>query len=426
MPPIRTATSLNLVNTESATLANGIPVIVVPAGSEPICRIELIFDAGSRYQDLIFQASLTNQMIPEGTPGQKGSTIAEAFEYYGSYLNVSADRDEADITVHCLEKHLEPVLCLLSQVVREASFPAEELGIIRDNRIESMKVDEQRVESLARKQFNRLIFGELHPYGVIGEIPDIRNVEPAHLKEFHARFYTPSHCRILLTSPNPGTCLPILDTHFGAGWPSREGTAASLATLPPLATSPARESAIHRPEAVQTAIRIGKPLFNRLHPDFMGMMVVNTILGGYFGSRLNSNIREAKGYTYGISSHLPVLRDSGYFVIGSAVGAGFHQDAIRECFIEMEKLANDLVGREELELVRNYLTGQIQRSLDGPFPITDQLRTLLVNGQGLESLAAFIELANTITPAEIRDLAGRHLDPSGMKVVSAGPVGSLD
>jgi zinc protease len=427
MPEIRTVTHLELAHPRNANLSNGIPVVIIPAGTEPVCRVDLVFEAGSRYQDLIFQASLTNQMIPEGTSNLTGGKIAEEFEFYGSYFNISADRDEADLTIHSLEKHLEPVLRLLSEVVIHPTFPEEELSVIKANRIESMKVDDQRVESLARKQFNRMIFGENNPYGVVGEIQDIPAVTTQCLVDFHSRRYDQSHCRIMITGPNPDDYFPLVDRFFGKHWPLKPGASVSSSpVLPPLETSPGISSIISRPDAVQTAIRIGKPLFNRLHPDFMGLTIVNTILGGYFGSRLMTNIREEKGFTYGIASHLLTLRDSGYFVIGSTVGAEVWEETVAECKKEMDRLCSDKVKKNELELVRNYLTGQVQRSLDGPFQVADQLRALWMHDHGLNYLIEFMALINSITPMEIQRLAAKYLDPADMKVVAAGPIKSSD
>lgn len=425
MPDIRTVTRLNLPSIEKTTLSNGIPVVVIQAGIEPVCRVDLVFNAGSRYQDIMFQASLTNQMIPEGTGKMTGGSIAEEFEFYGSYFNISADRDEADITIHSLEKHLEPVLSLMSEVLINPSFPQEELEIIKANRVESMKVDDQRVESLARKQFNRMIFGEKHPYGVIGEIPDIAPVSVSDLISFHRRFYTQSNCRIMITGPNPGQYIPLVDKYFGKNWPiNADSNKLELPVLPPLQTSPAGRSIITRKDAVQTAIRIGRPLFSRLNPEFMGLTIVNTILGGYFGSRLMSNIREEKGYTYGISSHLLAMRDCGYFVIGSTVRAEVWEETVKECFKEMDRLCSEKVKPGELELVRNYLTGQVQRTIDGPFQLADQMRALWIHDLDLNYLTVFMEMINSITADEIRTLAASHLNHTNMSVVAAGPIKS--
>jgi predicted Zn-dependent peptidase len=290
-----------------------------------------------------------------------------------------------------------------------------------------MKVDDQRVESLARKQFNRFLFGEKHPYGIVGEIQDIDPVTPSVLASFHQRFYDPQHCRILITGPNPDRYLPLVDRFFGHGWPvGNDQSAALFPDLPAIQTSIHNHCIISRPEAVQTAIRLGAPMMNRMHQDFMGLTIVNTILGGYFGSRLMSNIREEKGFTYGIASHLVTLKDAGYFVIGSTVGAEVWKETISECHKEIYKLGNDKVEAGELELVRNYLTGQIQRSVDGPFQMADQLRGLWMHNLDLNYLTRFMEITNSITPEEIRNLAGKYLDPSKMIMVAAGPIKSSD
>ena len=158
----------------------------------------------------------------------------------------------------------------------------------------------------------------------------------------------------------------------------------------------------------------------------MGLTIVNTILGGYFGSRLMSNIREEKGFTYGITSHLVTLRDSGNFVIGSTVGAEVWEETVAECAKEMDRLCNDKVEPGELVLVRNYLTGQVQRSVDGPFQMADQLRGLWIHDLDLDYLTDFMGLINSITPEEIRNLAAKYLDHSNMTVVAAGPIKSSD
>jgi predicted Zn-dependent peptidase len=421
-PSTRMVRELELIHPVGINLSNGIPAVVIQAGSEPVCRIDFVFNAGSRYQDKIFQASLANQMIPEGIPGKTGGQIAEEFEFYGSFFNVSADRDEADLTIHTLEKHLEPVLALTREVLIHADFPSEELDIIKANRIQSMKVDEQRVESQARKHFNRAAFGESHPYGIVGETEHIAAMDKTDLISFHSKAYTPENCRILITGPHPDKYIPLVDKLFGNNWTSENNHGKLNTSIPPAQPVSSIRQVFNVPGSVQTAIRIGKPLFSRTHDDFQGLTIVNTILGGYFGSRLMSNIREDKGYTYGISSHLAALQDDGFFMIGATVGAEVWQDAIRECFSEITKMSEELVDESELSRVKNYLIGQLQRSVDGPFQLADQFRPLWMNQLDFSYLNRFMTTILEITPEEIRSLAQRHLAPDSMLIVAAGPI----
>jgi predicted Zn-dependent peptidase len=290
-----------------------------------------------------------------------------------------------------------------------------------------MKVDDQRVESLARKQFNRMIFGADHPYGVIGEIRDIAPVQSSSLIDFHRRVYIPSRCRILITGPKPDRYLPLVEKFFGDGWsPTQPDVIRGLPVLPPIPTGQGALDTIARPDAVQTAIRVGKTVISRMDIDYQGLTIVNTLLGGFFGSRLMSNIREEKGYTYGISSHLLALKDTGYFVIGSTVAADRWQETLTECKKEIDRLQNDLVEADELELVRNYLTGQVQRSVDGPFQVADQYRALWMHGLDLNYLSGFMSVIGSLTPEEIRNLACKHLDYTNMAIAVAGPVQTPD
>lgn len=425
IPEIRTIEKLNLIHPEKITLSNGIPLVVIDAGTESVCRIDFVFEAGSRYQEKLFQASLTNQMIPEGIKGLTGGEIAEQFEFYGSFFNVSADRDEADLTIHTLEKYLEPLLSLTRKVLFDANFPEEELKIIKANRIQSMRVDEQRVESQARKHFNQAAFGASHPYGVIGEPADLSLVSSQDLSDFHRVAYGPRNCRILATGPNPATYIPLLEKFFGSGW-DEAGDQGGLAVsgIPPVNPAGKREIQVPMDGAVQTAIRIGCPLFGRTHPDFQDLTISNTILGGYFGSRLMNNIRENKGYTYGISSHVAALRDTGFFVIGATVGAGVWEDAIVECNHEMTMLGEQLISESELIRVKNYLIGQLQRSIDGPFQLAEQYRPLWMNYLDFNYLTDFMHRVNHITAVEIRSLSRKYFQPESMITVAAGPIES--
>lgn len=422
MPETKPVRGINLPNPVYSYLTNGIPVALLPSGHEPICRLDLVFDAGSRYQDQLLTASLTAQMIPEGTSTKSGGEIAELFEFYGSFFNAVADRDQAEITLHAPGKHMAPLLEITREVLFQPAFNPDMLEIIKQNRIQSMLVDDQRVESASRKAFIAALFGREHPYGAVAEASDVNGVVPEHLIRFYSRYYRPERCRILVTGLNPEQYLPLIDQALGHDWPTTSNSE-SIDNESLSQPSTASSSRIFLPmkEAVQASIRMGKPLFSRKNPDFSGLSIVNTILGGYFGSRLMKNIREEKGLTYGISSHLATLRDHGFFMLGSTVEAGSADAALQECRKEMTRLASDLVPEVELELVRNYLTAQVQRSIDGPIQVAEQFRSLWMHEMDFSHLKEFIRLINNISPEEIRDLAAKYLNPTEMIEVIAGP-----
>lgn len=172
---------------------------------------------------------------------------------------------------------------------------------------------------------------------------------------------------------------------------------------------------------MQSAIRLGGIMFNRSHPDFAGMKVLNTILGGYFGSRLMNNLREDKGYTYGIGSSVVTLQKGGYFVISGEVGAAVTKDALSEIKNELVRLCNEPVGESELSLVRSYLTGEMLRAVDGPFAQADLYRELIENDLGISHFETLIDTVQTINASQLQDLAIGYLNPEDLYTLVVGP-----
>jgi len=301
------------------------------------------------------------------------------------------------------------------------------LSIIKQNRIQSMLVDDRRVESASRKVLTAALFGVQHPYGAVAEHSDVPGVERDHLTRFFHQHYRPGRCRILVTGRDPQQHLQLLEQALGQEWPVGQSIGIPATDrLPEPQTAPSTRISIPMKEAVQASVRMGKPLFSRKNPDFNGLSIVNTILGGYFGSRLMKNIREEKGLTYGISSHLVTMRDHGFFMIGSTVEAASANAALRECRTELTRLASERVPDPELDLVRNYLTAQVQRSIDGPIQVAEQFRALWLHEMDFSHLRGFLRLIDQISSEEIRSLAATYLDPNGLIEVVAGPGASVE
>jgi predicted Zn-dependent peptidase len=177
---------------------------------------------------------------------------------------------------------------------------------------------------------------------------------------------------------------------------------------------------IEKKDAVQTGIRMGKILFDRSHPDYHKMTVVNTILGEYFGSRLMTNIREDKGYTYGIGSYLGENQANGYFVIATEVGNQFLDDTLVQITLELERMRNELVPEDELTLVKNYLYGQFLRGADGPFSMMELFSAVEIHGLDYSYYQQAIKTITEISAEEIKQTAHQHLNPNEMLVVTAG------
>ena len=210
--------------------------------------------------------------------------------------------------------------------------------------------------------------------------------------------------------------LVLLDNYFGGDdWnnaSSSDSFAANLSVIEPNEIN--GSELILKKDAVQSAIRIGKVLFNKKHPDFQSLQILNTLFGGYFGSRLMSNIREDKGYTYGIGSGIVSLQNSGYFFISTEVGVDVCKDALNEIYFEMNRLREELVSENELQLVKNYLLGTFLRSVDGPFAMAEKFKGIMEYNLDYDYFDNYIATIRSISASKLRNLANTYLDKNSM------------
>jgi len=412
IPAFKTIEKIEMIHASEKRLRNNIPVYAINAGTQEIIKIEFLFSAGMYQQEMPLQATTVNSMLEEGTSKMNAAQIADAVDFYGAFLEVGVEQDNASVILYTLNKHLKATLPVVEQVIKDAMFPQSELETHLKNKKQKFLVNNQKVATLARKRFCELVFGEQHPYGRDVKDADFEKIGREQLLRFYAACYRSSNCRIILSGKVDDTVYTALDDLFGGNdW---AGSANIDKGTVPLATTADREQLIFKEDALQSAIRIGKPMFNKTHTDYHPVQVLNTVYGGYFGSRLMSNIREDKGYTYGIGSGLVSLKHGGYFFISTEVGVDVCSNAITEIYFEMNRLREELVGEEELQLVKNYMLGTFLRNADGPFALADRFKGLLEYGLGYEYFDRYIATVKSITASEIRELANRYFDKSSM------------
>lgn len=425
-PPLRQIPNkIDITKAQEIALPNGIRLLVINAGSEDVCRLDFNFLAGSRYQQKRVESRATMAMLTEGTASMTSHQIAEKFDFYGSFCEHASDRDFGKITLLSLNKYLDESLEILEQVIKYPTFPEKELETYRIKGKQSLIVELEKVTTLARQDFFKSLFGNTHPYGVYAEPQDYLDLERIHIVDFHQQYLTSNRCTIVLSGKIGDSELRTVIKHFGeSGWGD---SSTNPVDFPSIVTPNQKKHFSLKADAVQTAIRIGRQLVNRKHPDYCGLVVLNTILGGYFGSRLMKNIREDKGYTYGISSSILTLKELCVLVIGTEVGAEFTSPALKEIYREIDRLRNEPVSEAELDLVRNYLLGELLRSFDGAFAIADSVTSLFeYNDLDYTFFDKTIETIKTITPEQIMNLANSYLRNKDLVECIAGPVSNLN
>lgn len=400
----------------SVTLtSNGIPVYVIEAGTQDVVKIEFVFAAGNITSKKTLIPTACNNLLDEGTEELSAAELAEALDFYGAYLQTEPGPDWCSVSLYSLNKFAADALPFLEQLLTKPAFPESEIRTYARQGRQRLTVSLDKVDVLARRQFIRSLYGENHPYGFLTEPDDYDKLDRQSLKDFYDVHYKSGLKAVLVSGKPSGIVIEQVRKMIESGG----FCSAELPTIDAEFPDVSR-TMVEKADAVQSAIRIGRRLFNRTHPDYVAFSVLNTLLGGYFGSRLMANIREDKGYTYGIGSGIVSQHQGGYFFISTEVGATVREDAVREIYHEISRMIQDPVPEAELQLVKNYITGVFQRSLDGPFSLSDRHKMLITSNLNKEYLTTYIDRVREVTPETVQILAQKYLQPSFLTEVIAG------
>lgn len=418
-PEFKTIDSVELIEATKAVLDNGLPVYTINAGTQNLVRIEFVFSAGIKYQTKPVVAAAVSSMLIEGTSNYSAAQIADMIDYYGAFFETEVTQDNSVLTLYSLNKHLDKTLPIIEDVLKNTVFPEHEMVTYLQNRKSKYIVNSKKVSSVARKKFAELIFGSAHSYGYFVELADYDKLKREDLLEFYNSRYGFDNCKIVVSGRVDEGVLKSLNKYFGdKNWAIK--TSLSAYVPREIKSSRQKSNIVFKEDAIQSAIRIGKVMFNKTHPDYLPFQLLNCVLGGYFGSRLMSNIREDKGYTYGIGSALVSLQDAGYFFISTEVGVEVCSSAIDEIFKEIKRLREEMVSEQELELVRNYMLGTFLRSADGPFALADRFKAVHDYGMGYDYYNRYLNAIKTTTPKQLQELANKYLQSDSMTELVVG------
>lgn len=416
-PEVNPIEHIDIVQAEKRQLSNGIPVSFVNAGSQDVVKIDFIFEAGTWFQPENLVASLCNSMLEEGAENFTAAEIAERFDFYGAYLQLVADQNYGFVNVICLGKHLPAILEVTEDLVKRSVFPEHELQVLIDKNKQKFLLENEKVRTLCQKKFTQVLFGNAHPYAINNKLEDFDTITRDMLVQFYRQRYHSGNCRIIVAGKVDGEVLRLLDHHFGGTDWQRE-----VEPDIPHSFQPEVQKYHHAEKAngVQSAIRVGKFWVPKLHPDFHALSVLITILGGYFGSRLMANIREEKGYTYGIGSFVLTLKHASYMVISTEVGNEYIEPTLKEIAAEMRRLQTELISEDELETVKSYLLGEFLRDFDGPFALAGSFKAIDDFNLDYSFYDQYLQILHELTAARLLELAQEYLNPDDFYTVVAG------
>ncbi len=408
-PVIKDAVDLHLELKpyEKYTLRNGVDVYAINAGAEEVMQVEWVYYAGNWYEEQNLVAASTNFLLRNGTSKKTAFQINEHFDYYGSYLNRACYNETATVTLHSLTRHIGELLPVVKEILTDSTFPQSELDIYKQNMKQRLNVNLKKADFVASRLIDAYLYGEQHPYGRFSSFEAFDAVEQQAVKDFYKQYYLSGKLVIFVAGKLPSNLFQLLDENFG----DLDHQPLKVAAAPAAAAAEKKYRVTNDPNGMQGSVRLATPFPNRHHPDFLKAQVLNIVFGGFFGSRLMSNIREEKGYTYGIHSYLQNHMQQSAWMISTEAGRDVCEATIAETYMEMERLRNEPVGEEELSLVRNFMIGSILGDLDGPFHIINRWKNIILNGVPEDYFYRQMETIKTVSATELQELSNKYLQP---------------
>lgn len=407
----------SLLPYEREVLPNGIEVIITHDSSQEVFKLDVVFEAGICYQPQPLTASTAINMLNEGTQQHSAEEIAEIFDYHGAYIDYNCGFRQAELSLISLNKYAPAVLSTLEEMIACSTIPEKELEIFLRNKRQEFLVNQEKTAYLARREFSRRLFGDTHPYANLLQEKDYTNLSAQTVRDFYHQHLNANHCRIVACGNISPEIRELIRRHFSSLTASPTASA-----LPVFPLSPCKPGSykLLKENAVQSSLRIGKEGVRITDKDYASFQLLNTVLGGYFGSRLMSVLREEKGYTYGVQSFNVTLPTSSYWCIATDVNKEATGPAIDAILQEIRRLQNEPVPEEELTLVKNYLYGDLLRELDGVFAQSDALKHKLNYHLDNRVYLQMIEQIKACTPEQLLELANRYWQTDQLYVISAG------
>lgn len=390
-------------------------------GTQEVIKMEIVVFSGRPYERKKMISRVTGSMLKEGAGNLDAGQIAENLDYLGSSISTPFNMDTSHLVFYCITQNFGSVAPLAAMVLKNPKFPQNELDAYVKRGKQKLSIELKKGDVLAYRKITELLYGEEHPYGYNSEERDFDEIKRSDIIEHYERLYHPGNAVIFLSGQFGEREVEILDKTIGT-WSVSKVDGLAVEKFLEWKEPSKFQKEIEMSDTQQTAIRIGRRLFKRDHDEFAGMFVLNTILGGYFSSRLMTNLREEKGLTYNIFSAIDTMKFDGYFCVGAEVNNDHRMIAMEEIMKEIELLRKYEVGREELKMVKNYLIGNYLNLLDGPFNVSDAFKSLVIEGVAFTHYDELMEKVKKISAGEIKDLAIKYLNPEDLTEVIVGPI----
>ncbi|MCF8284608.1 MAG: insulinase family protein [Sphingobacteriales bacterium] len=407
--------TVQLLKAKPVTLANGLLVYTVDGADEEVIRLEIVFTSGMRAEHKKLVATATNYLLNAGTANMTSAEIMEKLDFYGAFYQHDNQLDRCSVSLYTLKKYFEETLTIFAEFIQKPTFPEEELETYIKNSIQRFEINNAKNDFRARREFHKTLFGE-HPYGRKVEVDDFDELTREDIVAYHKEHYALHNAKFILSGNFNSYELNALQKAFYT-FSSQEKSNIQYPKVNPVNPVIFFEE---RAEALQSAIRIGKQFVLKTHPDYIQLSILTTVLGGYFGSRLMTNIREDKGYTYGIGAGIYPLLDTSFFYIATEVGVDVTQKALDEIYSEIHRLTKEYIPDEELQLVKNYLKGAYIGSIENIFSHADKFKSIDLYDLDYGYYERYFKIIDETTSERLLQLAKEYFQRNTLTEVVIG------
>ena len=412
-PTLKNIDKINFYEPQKLQLNNSIPFFLMQAKPQSLVRLQVVFSAGTSTHTCSLIPSLAIEMLKEGTQNKTNKVLIEAFDLWGAYLDIEINQEKACLVIHVLEIHLAKILPLVYEILTQSVFPEKSFNTLLSNKKEIYILNQEKIKNKANHIFSSTIFKNT-PYASNYTLETFSTVTLEEVKTYSQQFHQLSNAFIAVAGGlhNP---LELINNYLGNIQSDFKYSSTEIVLSN-------KEATIYEPikDSTQTALEIGKFTINRKHEDYHKLAIGNILFGGYFGSRLMSNIREDKGYTYGVYSYLTSIGGVSLLKIATEVGSVQKEDAIKEIYKELDLLKNELVSIDELKLVCNYILGSLLKNVEGNFEAMDLFLSLYYKGNDYTYYDKYIATLNTITPQDLIPIYQKYLNTTNLLNVSVG------
>ncbi|HEX8116467.1 MAG TPA: pitrilysin family protein, partial [Pyrinomonadaceae bacterium] len=416
--------TLKLPSAERRTLSNGLEVLVVRHNELPIVAFDLVVKMGAA-GDPAGQAglaSLTADMLDEGTKTRSSLEISDQLADIGSFMGVNAGWDSTTANMLPLKRHLDRALDIYADVLLNPAFPEKELARLRDQRLTAFKQRRDDPNQIANIVYSGLLYGREHPYGraLTGDETALGAIGGADVRKFYETFYRPNNATLIVVGDTTADeIVPKLEKAFGK-WEKAHVPAVDVSAAP-VQRDHAQLYIVDRPGSAQSVIYVGHVGVPRSNPDYFPLLVMNNLLGGGFVSRINLNLREDKGYTYGARSFFDFRRGAGPFTATAPVQTAVTRESVVELLKELRGVRGEIpVTPQELEYAKQGIIRGFPRTFETPAQIADRLETVVTYDLPDTYFNSYIERVQAVTLEDVNRVANRYLQPDRLAVVVVG------